>query len=236
MTRFVVLTLGGSINNLETCPKDIASNTVELKSILLENSTKISLDWNFDKQSFEELVNSINFDHINSSRFEDNYYLTQIMSNEAISPSLKQLIQRFNDDYLDIINEADVATGNSIINNFYSSNVSGLNEDDKPVFEYFIDVALNSNQYWKPTLEGGLNKREFGISITNELCREYYQNRWDPFKTLMADATGCFSGACANLAASGGAGAIPNPLFGGCPTAGVVGAIVGAGASINTLW
>lgn len=52
----------------------------------------------------------------------------------------------------------------------------------------------------------------------------------------MADATGMLSGVAANIVATGGAGAIPNPALGGMPTAGAVGLITGAGASINTLW
>lgn len=65
------------------------------------------------------------------------------------------------------------------------------------------------------------------------LCRVNNSARWDLWKVVKTDCVSGVAGALGNLVSSGGAGAIPNPMFGGCPTAGVVAVIAGAAGSIN---
>lgn len=48
------------------------------------------------------------------------------------------------------------------------------------------------------------------------------------------DAVGCVGSAASSVAATGGASAVPNPLFGGLPTASVYGIGAGVQASVST--
>jgi len=218
--------------NLKECPHNVELNNQELKQILLQNSQKISNDWNFDKNQFEIVVSSIDFNQIGASRYNNDFWYDQIMVSN-LSSVFKQTVQELN-ILLDLqINNANVPDANSILISFYNNNRNKFIGNEIILFDYLIDVAISSNKLWKPFEEAGMNFKVKTDEIMQNLCRNNLSLRWDPWKVVRSDAIGCVSGALGNLAASGGAGAIPNPLFGGCPTAGVVGAIAGAGASLN---
>ena len=218
--------------NLKECPLNVELNNQELKQILLQNSQKISNDWNFDKSHFEIIVNSIDFNKIGASRFNNDFWYDQIMVSN-LSSAFKQTVQELN-TLLDLqINNVSVQDANSILISFYNNNRNKFFGNEILLFDYLIDVAISSNKLWKPYEAGGLNQKVKMDAMIQTLCRNNLSLRWDVWKTVRSDAIGCVTGALGNLASSGGAGALPNPLFGGCPTAGVVGAIAGAGASLN---
>jgi hypothetical protein len=223
------------LNKLSKCPKDINLNKEELKNILILNAETISRDWNFNQDEFLRLVNLCNFDQITSSRYDENFWLHSIKNSE-LSQTLKDIITDFNENLVFPIDKLSVFESNIKIVNFYLINSTKLNNNEVFLFEHFIDVALSSNVLWKSTEAGGLNMKFIGDQVTNRLCKDYVSKEWKPYQSIMADATGILSGAAANLVATGGACAIPNPLLGGMPSSSVVGLIVGVSASINTFW
>lgn len=97
------------------------------------------------------------------------------------------------------------------------------------LYFYYLAVIKHSAKYWLPTSLGGEGGSD-GITPAGGSARIIWG------QVIGADAIGVLSGAAANLIATGGAGAIPNPLLGGVPTAGAVGVVVGAGASLNSIW
>ncbi len=122
---------------------------------------------------------------------------------------------------------------------------------DKVHFGIFVDVMISSAVFWSPIELGGYNGRDIYMNVIENNCQISVNSTvvdsrgiWGSFKEwamstaagefVLSDAAGAVTGCAVSLVQTGGATAIPNPAFGGIPTAGVVGVIAGAGASINS--
>jgi hypothetical protein len=99
------------------------------------------------------------------------------------------------------------------------------------------DVAIKSNKFWKDSDYGGLNGRRKGLTFTNSITNKIQlQTRWNPFKTVMTDATCMVGAAVTSVIAIGGASSIPNPLLGGIPTASAISIVAEPVSSLTNLW
>lgn len=130
--------------------------------------------------------------------------------------------------------DQEVASIQTSICEYYQQNKTGLSNDELVYFGTMTEVAMFSAELWQSSYFGGQGKHSEFQNVLNNLCGESVQIRsicWSCI--ILADATGAVSAAATSLVASGGASAIPNPLFGGIPTAGVIAVIGGAGMSIG---
>ena len=114
-----------------------------------------------------------------------------------------------------------------------------MNKNIENQYKDFIRVAKSSVELWFPTDLGGLGYNEIltlKISSNRISMRKNWFMKWvesSEFGTfIISDAVGAVAAVGASLVSSGGATAIPNPALGGIPTAGVVGLIYGASASV----
>ena len=115
---------------------------------------------------------------------------------------------------------------------FINSNersLSKLSNPEKAIMADAFSVAQNSALFWLPTQLGGYNRyyqfKNFNI-IPDKNQLELRKFSWGIL--IGSDIAGIVEGATVSLIESGGAAALPNPLFGGVPTASVVGVAVGA--------
>lgn len=106
---------------------------------------------------------------------------------------------------------------------------TSVTSNEVDLYFYYLAVVKHSAKYWLPTNRGGEGGTD-GITPAGGSARIIWG------KVIGADALGVLTGAANSLIASGGASAIPNPAFGGIPTAGVIGAVTGASASLGSVW
>jgi hypothetical protein len=128
----------------------------------------------------------------------------------------------------------NVGSINSFMETLAGEASSSIPANELDLYYYFLATVKYSAQLWLPQNMGG----EYAITMipgfgSSNGGGTVSAINWG--KVLCADALGCVTAAASSLVASGGASAIPNPLFGGIPTAGVIGAIGGVGGSAGSL-
>ncbi|MCB9080985.1 MAG: hypothetical protein H6555_04660 [Lewinellaceae bacterium] len=106
-----------------------------------------------------------------------------------------------------------------------------LNQEELVILYASASVAKYSTRFWYPKSRGG----ESGMDYLPENLRNGSLRGILWGKVILSDAVGTVAGAVGALATSGGAAAIPNPLTGGIPPAGIAGLIGGAASSISTI-
>ncbi|MBL0111897.1 MAG: hypothetical protein IPP42_14095 [Saprospiraceae bacterium] len=107
--------------------------------------------------------------------------------------------------------------------------LSNLNIGEKQIMANAFSVAKSSAQYWLPTSLGGENKYHLNKKFDfNQVGDQLEMRSFSWGKLIGSDIAGMVEGATIAVASTGGAAALPNPVFGGVPTASVVGVITGA--------
>lgn len=113
-----------------------------------------------------------------------------------------------------------------------SANETISDETERMYYYHFLSVIKYSSKLWMTSEQGGENGLSLiKFSLGSDSSGDSLLRRAPGWKIFMIDAVGCVGSAASSVAATGGASAVPNPLFGGLPTASVVGVIMGATAS-----
>ena len=115
---------------------------------------------------------------------------------------------------------------------FPADNSPDLSPSNRLYLDLFCDVGYHSCELWMPINLGGMGyfKLLKEINFRNCNATKVYSRTWF-CETFLTDMVGTVAGATSAVVATGGAAAIPNPAFGGMPTAGVIGVIQGVAAS-----
>lgn len=213
----------------------------DIKDVLLTGKSEISAHFGFDEVEYVNILNEIDF-----SNFKDIYQTEEIdLKSIALESQLSnELIVEINEfesylysiDYHAIYNNNPSALVNIIQDKIEKfSSKRKINSDIGNQYKGFIRVVKSSVELWFPRNLGGLGYNEIlsaKISNTKIKLRKNWITRWVSSKKfgkfIISDAVGAVAGVATSLVSSGGATAIPNPLLGGIPTAGVVGVISGA--------
>lgn len=120
-----------------------------------------------------------------------------------------------------------------VANKVNSANETISDETERMYYYHFLSVIKHSSKLWKTTEQGGENGLSL-IQFSSDNGKSGDSHLRVPgWRIFMADAVGTVQGAVGAVEATSGAAAAPNPLFGGLPTASVVGVISGVCSSIN---
>ena len=226
------------IKELDFCPIDPNKVSDFLISVIIDNLDIILERWSFnDRNELLLALNEANLDIVTFNSMTYNDYWRENLENLGFPDNLTNVVSNYDNLLYQQSNDISYSEVYDLTCAFYEENLSNLNnETEQYLFELFIDVAINSAEFWMNEENGGQNGVVDGRKI-NKLCQgeQDYSNN-NRFAWVLHDATGALAGALAAGATTGGAAFVPNPLLGGIPTAGVVGAITGAAASINSLW
>lgn len=219
------------IDNWTQAESDETSILEEVHRILNSNVYEFSKNNNFDYAEFLKEANSCNPTTIKGDvNIVKEGYLTSI----DISSDLKIEIDEFVKSLNSISGSEHVSYIKNMLLGRYLKQVKNLNEKDRALFGTMVDVAIHSAEFWLPSEQGGQNKfADFKnkLRTLREPNSIEFRGFWSDL--ILADAAGALTAAAISLVNSGGASAIPNPAFGGIPTAGVIAVIGGAGASIT---
>jgi len=214
-------------------PEDIAS---EIERIFTDSSTAIvnlieGYDWNYSR--FKNLVlDSVDIYAI----VTDTVGLVNKIDSLNFSSGTDSVFKGFVNLVFGINDTSAVYDAQQLMCEYYDDHVGSLNSSDQVQFGMMVDVARNSCELWLPTSLGGQNKYAEFQSILNSLCfnNSNIEPRWWDWGAIIGvDYVSAIGAVATSLVASGGAFAIPNPAFGGIPTAGVIGLIGGAVGSIG---
>jgi len=197
------------------------------ETILNEISSKLKLVLPQEYQLFNTNGKPLDIDFFNTVRNGSNEKdLKKYLNSLSLSPQLKVLVS-------EMLNQ--ISNGNTFqkiqesISNIERDAKVKLNNNDLALFYSTSTVARYSAKFWLPTEQGGEGGIRYLNSNNGTPNEEIHARIWG--RVIMVDALGVLSGAGAAVINSGGAAAIPNPAFGGLPTASVVGLWVGALAS-----
>jgi hypothetical protein len=187
------------------------------------------------------LKSGSNFDHllIENKQIDYKKYILGL----KISEKLKGLLNEMTDV---VLSNSSLTETIRKINKLEERSTGSLSNAEALVFLSSASVARHSAEFWYPVERGG----EGGIKYLNVAKKQSFDDYGDdPYeetdpeaeerrifnwgKVILADAIGCASAATTSVLASGGTSAIPNPLLGGIPTAGAIGAVAGVAASAN---
>ena len=220
------------IANWSICSEDTASVNSEIKRILTTNCSTFVQGQNWNYNDFLSIVNSINFAEQAKmiQCINDNNY--DFIDSLSLSPLLTTKIKGFASmmDTMDF--EQSVVTTKNAVSNYYQENFNGLSANDITLFGSMIDVALNSIDFWSNSSFGGSNMFYYFENRRDEMCPKTVNIRWGGwYKVFLADALGVVSGATKSVIATGGLSALPDPLTGGIPPAGLYGLADGVVAS-----
>ncbi|MBL7829826.1 MAG: hypothetical protein JNK41_02270, partial [Saprospiraceae bacterium] len=221
-------------DNWSICSRDTASVNNEIKRILTSDCLTLVDAQNWNYTEFLKVVSKINWEKQNQTLQlikNDNYSFIDSLN---VSSLLKTKIHAFA-NLLDTIQyEQPVINLKNTVNNYYYSNLNGLSQNEIILFGSMIDVALSSIDFWSDSSVGGANKLNYFRNRIDQICPPIINNRWGGIKwgkVFLSDATGIIGGATRAIVASGGAAALPNPAFGGIPSAGIAGLVGGATSS-----
>ena len=219
-----------AINHWGICSDDPVDITNEYVRILIDHGQSLVEKHNLDFEEFKSVLNRNEIVSVLENM--DNYSIKTLEYWNELGFSSNLASKCLN--FTNVVIGEDVSEMKNAINNFYHTNKSSLNKDDLIKFGMMVDVANHSAEFWLATEAGGENRFFDFYNIRSNVCEEEPINQTNSWWSdiILADAVGAVTGAAANIGATAGAGALPNPALGGLPTAGVVGAISGAGASI----
>lgn len=222
------------IDNWSICSNDTASVNAEIKRILTSNCQSFVQTQNWNYSAFLDLVSKINW--------AKQYQTIQLIGNDNysfidsfnVSSLLKSKIHGFAGLLDTILCEQPLINLTNTVNNYYYSNLNGLSQNEIILFGSMIDVAFSSIDFWSDSSVGGSNKLNYFRNRIDQICPPIINKRWGGIKwgkVFLSDATGIIGGATRAIVASGGAAALPNPAFGGIPSAGIAGLVGGATSS-----
>ena len=222
------------IDNWSICSRDTANVNAEIKKILSSNCVSFvqTQSWNYTE--FLNVVSKINWAKQNQTiqlNEIDNYSFIDSLN---VSSLLKSKIHGFAGLLDTILCEQPVINLKNTVNNYYYSNLNELNQNEIILFGSMIDVALSSIDFWSDSSIGGENMIRYFKTRIDQICPPIINNRWGGIKwgkVFLSDAAGIIGGATRAVVASGGAAALPNPAFGGIPSAGIAGLVGGATSS-----
>ena len=220
--------VGLIVENWSICSKEPSAISAEMKRILINKGRNVVEANNMNFEEFKSVLNTIDLTAVavNSSLPLETY-----IEGLSVSRGLKSKIKDFV-LFVEALDPAQsVSINQNLICNYYQQNSPELSADDLILYGAMVDVTSHSIECWVGTSTGGQNKyAEFQI-LLNNLCGNSFQRAWGWGKLFATDGIAMLAGAANSVIASGGTSAIPNPLFGGVPTAGVIGVVSGAAAS-----
>lgn len=179
---------------------------------------------------------------VNNKDLDYKKFISEIKSSAGLKSSLNEL--------LDILEQnLPLSEMTDLVIRIEDRALETLSQEDAVVFLSAASVARHSAKFWYSEIRGGeggikylkapktqsfdIIYDEYGNPIDTE--DPEYQLRINPWKVVAADAIGVVATAAISVVNSGGASALPNPLFGGIPTAGIAGLIGGVAASATSV-
>lgn len=229
------------VSNWSICSKDSIGMSNEYKRILFSKSNEICAKYNFNISEYEKIVESIDYGNIYSIVNNFDVEPENIVNNLIISDVLKAKLNQLNEIINTISNTENVEQIQNSILIFYINNQFDLNNLELKLFGAYVDVAMHSTKFWLPIYAGGENKLSELFSHLEGNCRsnnnQLRKIHWG--KLICIDALTTVSTAALSIVNSGGGAALPNPLLGGLPTAGlagVIGGIAGSGTYAIASW
>lgn len=221
------------IDNWSICSTDADEIANEIKRIINNKGYDIAEDQNLDFNEFKAIVNSLDLSSLLYTLNAANFNFEEAIDGQSFSLLLKAKMKGLVDLMEEMNYNKEVSIIQSDICNYYNQEKTGLNQDDLIYFGIMTDILIHSTGLWLASELGGQNKYIEFQSVLNNICGGAVQERGFWSKIILADAFGAIASAGSSLISSGGATALPNPLLGGIPTAGVIAVVGGASASIS---
>lgn len=203
-------------------------------SLFVNNDTLICNNYGWNLSEYNLLINDLQ-GSINTNTYFDSNFVLSITQPHPFVDSFQIYVNYFT-QFMNTVdfdqNVSDVHQSICVFNN--SLDKSSFNSLDSFVFNMMIDVAYSSSIFWMPVDLGGENKYHNLNNWYNSNCDDLQLSailRFDWGKLISIDAVSLLTAAAGSVIHSGGATALPNPAFGGLPTASVYGLVIGAGSS-----
>ena len=223
------------IENWSICSNNANEVASEIKRILKNDGNSIITANSMDFNEFKSIVDSTDLAFFISTFEPENFNFEQHVDNIGLSPGLSLRLK----ELVSLMERVDYSLGveniQTAICEYYEQNKNGLNQNDLVYFGAATDVAMFSTQLWLDNNLGGEGKYFEFQNIISNMCGESTQERgfswWKGI--ILADAIGLVTAATISVINSGGATAVPNPLFGGLPSASVVRLVGGVAASVT---
>lgn len=238
------------MDNSISCPQNGTDFSNEYKQILINNSLQIETEFNLPIGVISDIVNELDLlpdvmDNIMNTQNAWKNYIQNANYSNTFTDKLDDLEQLFLNVPEEMIMVSDFQ---NLLCTFYSNNVNDLPQNEIKDFGTIIDVASKSLEYWAPDELGGINGYEDLLNScnSNTFSNSQLDSRgiWGSIRDwamssaagtfVLTDATMTVAATTAGIINSAGVGALP--LCGGVPCAGLGGVVVGAGASLCTLW